>query len=163
MAMQKGTLIICLAAAFVTPSLGAGWTFRPGLWEQTHEEHRENLPAKEQALLKELDKRIPPHKVQPMQFCQKPGAETKSMFDPANQPAGACEEKILSAGPQGREIEDQCVLPSENPQFKRPARAYRHLILVDGIEMVDRSEVTSGTLTIKFRWLQADCGTVKAQ
>lgn|GEM_PF-1536441 len=161
--MRKSLGGILLAAAFAVPSLGASWTLRPGLWEQTHEIDRSNLTAEQQTVLNDLDKKIPPHKVQALQFCQKPGAETKSMFDPANQPPGTCQEKILSDGPGGREIEDRCILPTENPQFTRPARAYRHIIQVDGAEVVDRAEVMSDSLTIKFRWLNPDCGNVKAK
>jgi Protein of unknown function (DUF3617). len=168
--MRNTATIISAAAALglmAAPSLGASWSFRPGLWEITWEmkldTDQARLLEKQQAELKQRGIKLPPQNPQPMQFCEKPGNDAKSMFDPANQPPGRCSEKILSEGAAGREIEDKCTLPSENPQFFRPARAYRHLVSDSGTEIVDRAEFSSDGLTFKYRWLAADCGSVTAR
>jgi hypothetical protein len=96
---------------------------------------------------------------------------SKSVFDPANEPAGACHEKTLSDNDGGREIEDDCQIPdmAKLPQgtakVQLPPKhgvSRRHVLKSgDGAGMVDvaeaRVESNGAALVTNMRWLAAKC------
>ena len=98
-----------------------------------------------------------------------PSANTdisKSIFDPANEPPGAYHERVLSESDSGREVEDDCNLPTMQtlpagaktnrvPHILEEAR--RHIIKGgDSAGLIDASDLRGcsprGRLVRSFRW-----------
>ena len=161
-------------AVTLSPVLGDTWAFRPGLWDVTTiagpPAPSPDMSPEQLARLKAYSETHPPRS-STTQFCISADAPApKSMFDPANQPPGACVEKILSQSATEREIEDDCQLPAISlPGATRtlppiPAQARRHIILAgEGAGTIDRADFSGGggSLVKQFRWLGAECGTVR--
>lgn len=156
------------------------WVYRPGLWELTTVQDYvlrpvpTNLPPDRQAQMQAFQEKLKPPAPFTEQFCvDKKEPPMKSAFDPANQPAGVCSEKVISENSEAREIEDDCQIPvgdgsaSPEPRVRIPIRSLRHVLLSgDGAGAIDRAEIAMHkpreSLTQNFRWLGAECGAVKA-
>jgi hypothetical protein len=155
------------------------WKFRPGLWEITSTQTftprliPPTLPPEQQAQMRAFREKLKPPQPFTEQFCvDEKSQQMKSMFDPANQPPGICSEKVIAESGEAREIEDDCNIPLQqfkdvNPPPGIPVRSTRHIQLTgEGAGTIDRSEIAmhrpNESLTQNFRWLAAECGTVKA-
>jgi hypothetical protein len=124
-----------MAGMLIAPhALGDSWAFRPSLWEMTSSQ--ELLPQV-QAWLKAHHMAPPAQQVR--KYCWPSGNSdfSKSIFDPANEPPGACHERVLSESDSAREVEDDCNLPTmqtlpagadPNRVPHIPAEARRHII-----------------------------------
>jgi hypothetical protein len=162
---------LCVLLMLASPALGDGsWRFLPGLWEMTL---TQDIPPNIQAYLQ--SHHMAAQKPKTQQVCMTPDKNdlSKSVFDPANEPAGACHEKVLSDDGGGRVIEDDCQIPDmaklppapggKNVQLPPKHGVSRRHVLKsgDGAGMVDvaeaRVESNGAALVTNMRWLAAKC------
>jgi hypothetical protein len=133
------------------------------------------LPPEQQAQMQAFRGKLKPPPPTTEQFCiNEKDQETKSMFDPANQPAGVCTETTISENGEAREVEDNCNIPLTQyaklglPRLPTiPVQVHRHILLTgNDAGIIDRFDVAMHkpreSLTQDFRWLAAECGAVKA-
>jgi hypothetical protein len=177
--MNRRPLLALLILAVLPQGAHAAdsWKFRPGLWELTSTQTFEprpippTLPPEQQARMRAFQDKLKPPPPATVQFCVDANSQPKkSMFDPANQPAGTCSEKVISENSEAREIENDCQLPRSpdqpDPHMTVPIRSVRHILLSgDGAGTIDRSEIAmhrpNESLTKNFRWLATECGEIK--